>query len=119
MTAVPFSKDEQRRIDSAKRYEKAAAQLRKEAEDARRQRQIIEDERIVLKKAEEDRQRDIEFAKLRRAQQLDKFERGLTVMESHFRERIGLYDAQLSSFNKTNSALGGDVIITIRLKAKP
>lgn len=107
MTAVPFSEAEQRRIDSAKRYEKAAAQLRKEAEDARSTRQ----------RAEEIREKE-EYARLRKAQQADKFQRGLMVMESHFRERVGLYDAQVQSLHRAHNP-DGSVTLTIRLKAKP
>ena len=119
MTAVPFSEAEQRRIDSAKRYEKAAAQLRKEAEDARSTRQRVEDARIKLLKAAEEIREKEEYAKLRKAQQVDKFTRGLKVMESHFRERVGLYDATVTSLNVTNTAATGYVTMTITLKAKP
>lgn len=119
MTAVPFSYDEQRRIDSAKRYEKAAAQLRKEAEDTRKERQMLEDARtsIDLVRAEVELKKAEEAKRMR--EQREKFRRGMATLRTHFTERIGLYDAKLVKFGETRDFSDDSTIITIHLQRKP
>lgn len=118
MTAVPFSADEQRRIDSAKRYEAAAAVLRKEAEDKRKERQMLEDARtsIDLVRAEVELKKAEEAKRMR--EQREKFRRGMTSLRSHFVERIGLYDAVLESYDFRGIS-GESGTITIKVKRKP
>lgn len=119
MTAVPFSYDEQRRIDSAKRYEKAAAQLRKEAEDTRKERQMLEDARASVIAVEAEARRKEREERLRVNEQREKFRRGMATLRTHFTERIGLYDAKLVKFGETRDFSDDSTIITIHLQRKP